>query len=124
MENCLFCKIAAGEIPAKKAYEDEKILCFYDIAPQAPVHILVIPKKHICGVDCIDSENVAEVAAVFEKIPQIAKEAGYSVVVSHRSGETEDTTIADSAIMINGSVWIEDTITSNLCTASNGCMWM
>ena len=47
MEDCLFCKIAAGEIPSKKAYEDDEVLAFYDIAPQAPVHVLVIPKKHV-----------------------------------------------------------------------------
>ena len=74
--DCLFCKIAEGISPSKKVYEDEKVLAFYDIAPQAPVHVLVIPKKHIGGVDCIDGENVADVAAVFEKIPQIAKELG------------------------------------------------
>ena len=47
MEDCLFCKIAAGEIPSKKLYEDEQVVAFYDIAPQAKVHFLVIPKKHI-----------------------------------------------------------------------------
>lgn len=51
MENCLFCKIAAGDIPSSKVYEDEKILAFRDINPQAPVHILVIPKEHISGAD-------------------------------------------------------------------------
>ena len=74
--DCLFCKIVKGEIPSKKVYEDDRVLAFYDIAPQAPVHVLVIPKKHIRGVDCVDGENVAEVAAVFEKIPQIAEKLG------------------------------------------------
>lgn len=76
MENCLFCKIADGSIPSKKAYEDDKILAFYDIAPQAPVHILVIPKEHISSVDGINEKNSAVVAYIFEKIPQIAKAAG------------------------------------------------
>ena len=49
MENCLFCKIAAGEIPSMKVYEDDEVLAFRDIAPQAPVHVLVIPKKHVSG---------------------------------------------------------------------------
>ena len=73
---CIFCKIIAGEIPSKKAYEDNDILAFYDINPQAPVHILVIPKAHIPSVDAIDAANSAIVAKIFEKIPEIAKTAG------------------------------------------------
>ena len=68
--------IKNGDIPSKKAYEDEDILAFYDVNPQAPVHILVIPKEHIESVDCIDENNSAVVAKIFEKIPVIAKEAG------------------------------------------------
>lgn len=74
--NCLFCKIIAGEISSKKAFENENIYAFYDIAPQAPVHILVIPKAHIESVDGITAENSAIVAEIFENIPKIAKEAG------------------------------------------------
>ena len=73
---CLFCKIINGEIPSNKAYEDDRILAFHDIAPQAPTHILVIPKLHVEGVDCVTPENVMEVACIFEKIPQIAATAG------------------------------------------------
>ena len=73
---CLFCKIAAGEIPSKKAYEDETVYAFHDIAPQAPVHILVVPKEHIPSVDGINEKNSSVVAYIFEKIPAIAKEAG------------------------------------------------
>ena len=84
MENCLFCKIAAGVIPSTKVYEDELVLAFRDIAPQAPTHILVIPKSHIPSVDGITGENSAVVAHIFEVIPQIAKaenlENGYRVV--------------------------------------------
>ena len=76
MENCLFCKIIDGSIPSKKAYEDDKILAFYDINPQAPVHILVIPKKHIGSVDEVTARNSDIVAYIFEKIPAIAKAAG------------------------------------------------
>jgi histidine triad (HIT) family protein len=76
MENCLFCKIAAGEIPAKKAYEDEKILCFYDIAPQAPVHLLVIPKVHIASANEVTEENSSVVAHIFATLPKIAREVG------------------------------------------------
>ena len=74
--NCLFCKIINGEIPSKKACEYENIFAFYDIAPQAPVHILVIPKAHIESVDGITVENSKIVAEIFENIPRIAKEAG------------------------------------------------
>lgn len=73
---CLFCKIVAGEIPSNKAYEDESILAFHDINPQAPVHILVIPKLHIPSVDGVNAENSAVIAHIFETIPKIAAEAG------------------------------------------------
>ena len=82
--NCLFCKIIAGEIPSTKVYEDETILAFRDIAPQAPTHILVIPKAHIPSVDGISAENSAVVAHIFEVIPTIAAQEkltnGYRVV--------------------------------------------
>lgn len=76
MENCLFCKIAAGEIPSTKVYEDETILAFRDIAPQAPTHILVIPKAHIGSVAEITAENSHVVRHIFEVIPQIAAAEG------------------------------------------------
>lgn len=68
--------IAEGKIPSKKAYEDDRILAFYDINPQAPVHILVIPKEHIPSVDGVTAENSGIVAYIFENIPRIAKSAG------------------------------------------------
>ena len=84
MSNCLFCKIVAGEIPSTKVYEDDLVLAFRDIAPQAPTHILVIPKAHIGSVAEITAENSAVVAHIFEVIPQIAKaeglEGGFRVV--------------------------------------------
>ena len=76
MENCLFCKIVAGDIPSTKVYEDDQILAFRDIAPQAPTHILVIPKAHIPSVNGITGENSAVVAHIFEVIPQIAAAEG------------------------------------------------
>ena len=86
MSNCLFCKIIAGEIPSTKVYEDDKILAFRDIAPQAPSHILVIPKVHIQDVSGITAENSAIVAHIFATIPQIAKaeglDNGYRVVTN------------------------------------------
>lgn len=74
--DCLFCKIIEGSIPSKKAYEDDKIFAFYDIAPQAPVHILVIPKAHMASMDEVNADNADVVAHIFTKIPEIAKEAG------------------------------------------------
>ena len=76
MSDCLFCKIVAGSIPSTRVYEDEAVLAFRDIAPQAPTHILVIPKVHIPSLDGVTPENSAVVAHIFETIPQIAKEAG------------------------------------------------
>lgn len=74
--DCIFCKIIAGDIPSNKAYEDDKILAFYDIAPQAKVHILVIPKTHIASADEINESNSDIISYIFEKIPFIAKSAG------------------------------------------------
>ena len=74
--DCLFCKIIAGEIPSTKVYEDDKILAFRDINPQAPAHILVIPKEHIGGVDELNSDNSAVVSHIFAKIAEIAKQEG------------------------------------------------
>ena len=74
--DCLFGKIIAGDIPASKVYENEYVYAFKDINPQAPVHILVIPKVHIASADEISAENSAYVAKIFEAIPAIAKEAG------------------------------------------------
>ena len=74
--DCLFCKIMAGEIPCTKVYEDEWVFAFRDINPQAPVHVLVIPKEHIASAMEIAPENSAVVAKVFEAIPKIAQELG------------------------------------------------
>ena len=74
--DCLFCKIANGEIPSTKVYEDDKIYAFRDINPQAPTHILVIPREHIPSVDGVNSENSAVIAHIFECIPEIAKKEG------------------------------------------------
>ena len=74
--DCLFCKIAAGEIPSTKVYEDETVYAFRDIAPQAPTHILVIPKTHIGSVNEITSENSGVVSHIFEVIPRIAADEG------------------------------------------------
>ena len=76
MSDCLFCKIIAGEIPSTKVYEDDLVLAFRDIAPQAPTHVLVVPKAHIAGCDDVTAENSGLVAHIFEVIPAIAKSEG------------------------------------------------
>ena len=73
---CLFCKIVAGEIPSTKVYEDETVLAFRDIAPQAPTHILVIPKAHIASVAEVTAENSSVVAHIFEVIAKVAEAEG------------------------------------------------
>ena len=76
MSDCLFCKIAAGVIPSSKVYEDELCYAFYDIAPQAPTHVLVVPKIHLADTNDVTAENSAVIAHIFEVIPQIAKAEG------------------------------------------------
>ncbi len=88
--DCIFCKIVDGTIPSKKAYEDDKVLAFYDLEPQAPVHILIIPKEHIAAASEITAENSAVVARIFEVAAKLAAEnglgAGFRVVTN--SGES------------------------------------
>lgn len=76
--DCLFCEIAAGEIPSTKVYEDDICLAFNDIEPQAPVHILIIPKVHIASAAEINEQNSAAVAHIFEVAAKIAAEKGFS----------------------------------------------
>lgn len=76
MDNCLFCKIINGEIPSTKVYEDEMCYAFLDIEPQAPVHVIIVPKAHIESADKVNEENSKYVAHIWEVIPQIAKEQG------------------------------------------------
>ena len=76
--DCLFCAIIKGEIPSKKVYEDDACYAFLDINPQAKVHCLVVPKKHIASADEITADNACEVAAIFTAIPKIAAELGLS----------------------------------------------
>ena len=76
MENCIFCKIIKGEIPSTKVYEDDTVFAFRDINPQAPVHILVIPKAHIGSVHEITSQNCGVVSHIFEVISQLAEHEG------------------------------------------------
>ena len=78
MSDCIFCKIIAGEIPSSKVYEDENVYAFRDISPQAPVHVLVVPKEHINSLAEIDGENSAAAAKCLEAISKIAATEGLS----------------------------------------------
>jgi histidine triad (HIT) family protein len=86
VSNCIFCKIAAGEIKSASVYEDEHVYAFKDINPQTPVHLLVIPKKHIASMNEMNAENSALVAKCLEAIPKIAKDlkldGGYRVIAN------------------------------------------
>ena len=84
--DCIFCAIINGDIPSKKVYEDEHCFAFHDIAPQAPVHCIIVPKAHIASADEINADNAAYVSAIFTAIPKIAKnlglENGYRVITN------------------------------------------
>ncbi len=93
MSDCLFCKIAAGEIPSNKVYEDEVCYAFHDIAPQAPTHFLVIPKAHIGSVSEVTEDNSGVAAHIFEVIAKLSKELGlesYRVVsnIGEQAGQS------------------------------------
>lgn len=76
MSDCLFCKIIEGDIPSTKVYEDESIYAFRDINPQAPCHVLVVPKAHIADCNDVTAKNSAVIAHIFEVIPHIAQAEG------------------------------------------------
>ena len=78
MSDCLFCKIAAGEIPSNKVYEDDLCYAFYDIAPMAPVHFLVVPKQHFASAAEVTAENAAVIGHIYEVIAKLTKELGIS----------------------------------------------
>lgn len=96
LENCLFCKIIDGSIPSKIIYEDEKVLVFEDINPQAPVHLLIIPREHIASADDITEENSHIIGHIFQVIGRLAKELnlqkGYRIVnnCKEHGGQTVD----------------------------------
>ena len=78
MSDCLFCKIITGEIPSAKVYEDEVVFAFRDINPQAPTHVLVVPKAHIADCNGVSAENSDVVAHIFEVIPKTAGAEGWT----------------------------------------------
>ena len=86
MKDCIFCKIANGEIPTDMVYEDEYIACFRDVEPQAPVHVLIVPKQHIASLNDLTEENKDLIAYMMLKIKDIAKmldlDNGYRAVIN------------------------------------------
>ena len=86
MTDCIICKIAAGQIPSNKVYEDEKILAFRDLEPQAPVHVLIIPKEHIASLDDVSDQHSDVIAHLMLKIKDIAADLGlvdgYRIVIN------------------------------------------
>lgn len=109
MEDCLFCKIIAGEIPSNKVYEDELCYAFYDIAPQAPTHFLVVPKKHISGVSEICEENASVIAHIFSVISKVTKELGLaSYRVVSNCGEDAGQTVFHLHFHVLGGARLAD----------------
>jgi len=78
MENCLFCRIVSGEIPASKVYEDDEVMAFNDINPQAPLHVLVIPKRHISTTNDLSTQDDALIGTLVRRAAAIAREKGYA----------------------------------------------
>lgn len=76
--DCVFCKIAQGELESDIVYEDEDIIAFKDMNPQAPVHLVIIPKEHIASTNDITSENSGYISKIFEAIAKIAKDQGFA----------------------------------------------
>ncbi len=76
MSDCVFCKIINNEIPSARVYEDDRIIAINDLNPMAPVHVLFIPKDHICCANAITAENSSVIAHIFETVPKVAKELG------------------------------------------------
>ncbi len=102
MENCLFCRIASGEIPSNKVYEDERVLAFRDIDPQAPTHVLLIPKKHFANILEADSETIAYLHSIVKKLVKELgiDETGFRVVIN--TGEDGQQTVKHLHIHILG----------------------
>ena len=111
-DNCIFCRIIKGEIPSAKVYEDEYVLAFRDINPQAPVHVLVVPKKHIASAAEVDESNSVYVAKCFEAIAKIARgeglENGFRVV--NNCGEDGGQTVMHLHYHLIGGVKLSERV--------------
>jgi diadenosine tetraphosphate (Ap4A) HIT family hydrolase len=89
MVGCLFCKIVSGEIPSRKVHEDDRIVAFEDIAPKAPTHVLIVPRKHIAKLDDASAEDAGVIGDVALRAAAIARERGledFRIVVNNGAG--------------------------------------
>ena len=104
MSDCIFCMLSGGEIPTEMVYEDDKIACFKDTNPQAPVHVLIVPKKHIESLDGLTDDNAELMAHMMLKIKDIAAslglENGYRCVIN--TGEDGQQTVKHLHIHLLG----------------------
>ena len=111
MDECIFCKIIAGEIPSDKVYEDESVIVFHDLAHRAPVHVLVVPKKHIQSTLQIEKEDSELLSHMFEVIKTVAKqmgiaESGYRLMIN--TGEDGGQTVPHLHIHILGGTKLQE----------------
>lgn len=87
MDGCIFCKIAAGEIPCRKVYEDERVLAFEDIHPMAPIHVIIIPKGHVATLMDVGTDRMADLQAMMAAAQEVARlkgvdQRGFRVVIN------------------------------------------
>ena len=106
---CVFCEIVKGNIPSTKVYDDDMMVAFKDLNPQAPVHILAVPKEHIACANDVNAENSKYVAHIFEKLPEIAKEQGIeSYRIINNCGEDAGQTVMHLHFHLLGGVKMEE----------------
>ena len=106
---CVFCEIISGNIPSNKVYEDDMMVAFTDLNPQAPVHILAVPKEHICCANAINTDNSKYVAHIFEKLPEIAKAQGIdSYRIINNCGDDAGQTVKHLHFHLLGGVKMEE----------------
>ena len=106
---CVFCEIVKGNIPSTKVYEDDMMVAFKDLNPQAPVHILAVPKEHIDCANSVNEENSKYVSHIFEKLPEIAKEQGIeSYRIINNCGEDAGQTVMHLHFHLLGGVKMEE----------------
>ena len=106
---CVFCEIVKGNIPSTKVYEDDMMVAFKDLNPQAPVHILAVPKEHIGCANEINESNSAYVAHIFEKLPEIAKSQGIeSYRIINNCGEDAGQSVMHLHFHLLGGIKMEE----------------
>jgi histidine triad (HIT) family protein len=100
MDNCIFCKIAAGTIPTKKIHEDADLIAFHDINPAAPVHLLIVPKQHIATLADCNDQHAAMLGKMLLLAPKLAREHGCGYLEAGDGGDVAD--VADGAVGSGG----------------------